>query len=399
MQSQSLRFGDGRTIAIQPADSTDITFFAGPTAQVDPVAAVKLAVDSPIEFPPLKHALVEGDTIAIAADPETPELRKVLAGLIEYLREAGADDITVVTVDDGVQTESPIQGANVELHRPDDQDSLSYLAASKEGEPIYVNRTLFDADLVLAVGPVRFDRAPGHYGDLGGLFPQFSDAKTISRFRRPDQNRTTRLHNQRNNEADEATWLLGVQFAIQVAANAANSVHEIVAGHARAVCGESQRHLSGWRFQPKQRAKLVIAGISGDASQQSWPAFSRALAAARQVVEDEGAIVICTELRESVGAGLACLANQSEDTTARDLEQVDSADALSAMLIQDTTDRAHLYLLSEIDPSLVESWGAAPIANASEINRLAQSFQTCIVLQGAQHISVEFNDHASVDLP
>lgn len=396
MNPQTLSYGLGGSITIQPKPNAELTFFSGPapTAGVDAVTAVKQAVDAPIEFPPLQHALVAGDKIAIAADPETPQLREVLAGLVQYLVESGASpgDIAIVTANDGVQQEKPIQGVAVHLHQPDVQDSLSYLAASKEGEAIYVNRMLFDADMVLSVGPLRFDDAHGSFGELGGFFPLFSDSKTINRFRRPDQTRSHRQHEKRSHEADEAAWLLGVQFAIQVAADSNNNVQAIVAGHSQAVNSESQHHLKQWRFEPPRRAEMVVAGITGDASQQTWQTFSRALAAAAEAVEDNGAIVLCTELNESVGAGFSCLTDAEED-----LEQVESADAFAAALLRDAASRAHVYLLSNLDPQLVENWGAAPVDDPQDIDRLAKSFQSCIVLQGAQHAWVRISDPAAID--
>ena len=69
----------------------------------------------------------------------------------------------------------------LETHDPTDRDDLGYLAASKEGKPIYVNRVLHDADVVLPISCLRPDSALGYHGVFGGLFPTFSDEQTIFR--------------------------------------------------------------------------------------------------------------------------------------------------------------------------------------------------------------------------
>ena len=70
-------------------------------------------------------------------------------------------------------------------HDPADRRQLAYLAANEAGEAILVNRALHDADVVLPVGCLRADEAAGYFGIHGALFPAFSDAKTLQRFRGP----------------------------------------------------------------------------------------------------------------------------------------------------------------------------------------------------------------------
>ena len=51
------------------------------------------------------------------------------------------------------------------------------------GRGILINRALHEADVVLPVGCLRSDKSAGYFGIHGGIFPTFSDAKTIQRFR------------------------------------------------------------------------------------------------------------------------------------------------------------------------------------------------------------------------
>ena len=63
------------------------------------------------------------------------------------------------------------------VHDPVDRVQLSYLAASTEAKPIYVNRALSDADLVIPIGCLHPEGALGYFGVYSGIFPAFSDAR------------------------------------------------------------------------------------------------------------------------------------------------------------------------------------------------------------------------------
>ena len=47
----------------------------------------------------------------------------------------------------------------IHVHDPAHRDSLSYLAASSDGRPIYIHRAIHDADLVVSIGCLRPDDA------------------------------------------------------------------------------------------------------------------------------------------------------------------------------------------------------------------------------------------------
>ena len=68
-------------------------------------------------------------------------------------------------------------------HDPADRRQLAYLAASESGEAILLNRALHEADVVLSVGCLHGDQSAGYFGIHGAIYPTFSDAKTLQRFR------------------------------------------------------------------------------------------------------------------------------------------------------------------------------------------------------------------------
>ncbi|QDU96981.1 lactate racemase domain-containing protein [Lignipirellula cremea] len=396
--SQTIRYGlQGVVTLTSPLDLIfgDIDL---PLPIDDPAAAVAAALDHPLEFPPLSQATAPGDRVAIAIDGRTPCAAAIVAGVVLSLRQSGAepDEIRVVVANcdaaglELLKSQLPADLASsleFEVHEPSVKEAHSYLCVSKDGKPIQVNRSLFDADVVLPIGMLRLDDSLGYLGVHGDLFPNFSDEATQARFRAPSSSEIAVHQRRRRAEADEAAWLMGVQFTIQVVPGPGDSLFHVLAGEANRVLQEGARLCeAAWLREVPQRADLVIAAIEGGSDQQTWENFGRALFAASQAVQDDGAIVICTDLETPPGPALQRLMGPGEsDHSHADIRRDRSTDALSASLLADVLQRQHVYLLSKLDDDLVEEMGLAPIASPEDIDRLSRRFDTCLVLANAQH--------------
>ncbi len=120
-------------------------------------------------------------------------------------------------------------------HDPADRKRLSYLAASAEGKPIYLDRALADADLVIPIGCQRLDSVLGYFGLNSGLFPTFSDAKNLERYRAPLAARSPVQLRRMREEVDQVSWLLGVHFLVQVIPAGDEEILAVLAGRTGAV--------------------------------------------------------------------------------------------------------------------------------------------------------------------
>lgn len=175
----------------------------------DPAAAARQAVESPLDHPPLSAAVVPGDRIVLAVEPGVPQAAAIVAGVIRALLAGGVDglDITVVSTggtevecgpsatDSNAPDTAPeptsfllgelppeLRAGIAEIrHRPEDAGSLAYLAATDDADPIYLNRRLCDADLVVPIGVQRLEESIGYLGLAGGVYPTFSDVASRQR--------------------------------------------------------------------------------------------------------------------------------------------------------------------------------------------------------------------------
>ena len=70
-----------------------------------------------------------------------------------------------------------------EVHNPDIPEELAYLTATLEGEPIRLNKTLVDADVVLPICTNLPNSIFGYAGFFHDLFPLYTETDTILRLR------------------------------------------------------------------------------------------------------------------------------------------------------------------------------------------------------------------------
>lgn len=166
-----LKYGDSGSLTIEIPTEAILVDFSTPrgTPLDDPSAAVAAAVSTPLEFPRLQDATIPGDRIVLAVDRGVPQMPAVVAGVIHTLIDGGVQPRNLEIVlaasvdessDDPLSDLSDLIRPEIQVSRHDayDRESLAYLAASKDAHPIYFNRKLADADVVLPISTLRLDQ-------------------------------------------------------------------------------------------------------------------------------------------------------------------------------------------------------------------------------------------------
>jgi len=393
-----LRYGNQSAVELEIEPAALLADCKAPrgSAIADVPAAVAEAIQKPLEFPSLSQAAVPGDRVVLALDQAVPQSAAIVAVVVQELLTAGvsAHDISILCAnvaqpcDPREQLDEDLH-ASVQLatHDPADRGQLSYLGATHEGKPIYVNRLIYDADLVITIGCLRLEESLGYHGVSGSLFPTFSDSKSLQRYRSPAAVESPVQHKRLSKEADEVLWQLGAMFTVQVVPGAGEDVLHVLAGETAAVFAHGkQLCAAAWSFEVPRRASLVVAGIEGDASQQTWENVARALSAALRAVATDGSIALCTDLTENLGPALQQLAAADDRQAAlRRIIKERPGDALPATQLLHALERGRVYLLSRLQENVVEELGIAPVSNPEQLARLTSHHDSCIVLSNAQY--------------
>lgn len=390
---------------VDPADGGPPAVYGAPQGRPpeDLGAAVAGALQRPLDYPPLPRSTTPGDRVVLAIDHGLPQAARVVAATVGCLVDAGVDPDgisvlrTPADLDEHVEDPCRLLPAalrrRIDLltHDPRDRRQLAYLAANAAGEPILLNRAIHDADLVLPVGCLHAETAAGYYGIHGTVFPAFSDQRTLARFRSLG---TLAGGGARKREliaeVDEVAWLLGINFTIQLVPASGAAVLHVVAGQSDAVRRRGRElYRAAWDCPVRRRASLVVASIEGEADQQTWQNFGRALATALDLVDEGGSVAVCCDLASSPGPAIRRMAAaNSRQAALRRIRKERPDDALPAAQLARALEHTKVYLLSRLEASLVEDLDMIYLAAPEELSRLARQHASCILLSNAPHAIV-----------
>jgi nickel-dependent lactate racemase len=364
----------------------------------DPAAAVRDALENPLGFPALRRALTPDDHVVIVLDERLPGLAKLLTPLLEHVGQAGVSPETITLLSPptaaahGWLDELPdvFQDVHVEAHDPTNRRQLSYLATTRRGRRLYLNRTAVDADQLVVLSGRGYDPLLGYAGAAGLLYPALSDETTR-------QEMCDRLSLAVpgtvpwpvRREAEEVAWLLGAPFLVQIIEGAGEEIAHVVAGLAD-TSEEAHRLLDArWRGTVAQRADTVLAAVSGDPARHGFAELAGALSAAARVVVPNGRIILLSRAEPELGAGAALLRQAESPGQGLDqLRQHKPADMAAAFQWASTMQKHRVYLLSGLHAETAEELFTTPLDHAGQVQRLLATGGSYLVLPDAHKILV-----------
>jgi nickel-dependent lactate racemase len=374
-----------------------------PAALADPAAVVRAALEEPYGFPALRRALTPDDHVAIVIDEELPRLGELLVPLLEHVHSAGIapEAMTLLCAPSSSRQAwiddlpDAFQDVRVEVSDPDDRRRLAYLATTRQGKRLYLNRTLVEADQIVVLSARHYDPLLGYSGAEGSLYPALSDRQT-----RQEMNQRVNLTvpeaapRPAQREATETAWLLGAPFFVQVIESVGDGVAQVVAGTTEA-SREGQRLLdANWRCGVSRPADLVVAGLSGDPSRHGIAALSAALACAARVVQPGGRIALLSQAEPVLGAEFDLLrgADDPREVLQR-LRGKQTVELAPVLQWAAAAAQAHVNLLSGLADETVEELFATPLHQVREVQRLLDAGGSCLFLPDAHKMIAVLEQH------
>jgi nickel-dependent lactate racemase len=358
----------------------------------DPAAAVREALETPLGFPALRRALTPDDHVVVVVDEHLACLPELLTPVLQHVCEARVAPEAITLLCPATSIRQPwvdelpevFEDVRLEVHDPSDRRHLSYLAATRHGRRIYLNRTAVDADQLIVLTRRGYDPLLGYAGAEGALFPALSDEATLQDTAdkltmMPPGKTAWPLHQ----EATEVAWLLGAPFMVQIIEGADGEVANVVAGLLE-TSGEGQRLLDArWRLEVERPADTVIATLTGDPARHDFASLAQALACAARVVKPGGHIVLLTEAGPDLGPGADVL--RGADDPAQVLTLVRDKKAPNAPAVfqwASAGKQATIYLLSRLPGESAEELFSVPLDNAGQVQRVVGA-GSCLVIPDA----------------
>jgi nickel-dependent lactate racemase len=396
---QTLRFGDGQSISLE-LDAGQLAFRHEPPAPARNVARqIQEQLESPLDFPALELALVPSDNVVLALDRHVPVAETLIAAIWPVLerRSIAPENVTILQPaswqrehlrDPRSQLPSPVREAmRWILHDATDASRERFLANSANGDRIYLDQAVVDADFVLPIGTVEFDPLLGFRSAASAIFPGLSNIDSMAKTRgqdhaelRPDDDRPLRQLQ------DEVAWLLGVQFGIQALPGRHGSLAGTICGALEATTSAAQKWLrKNWLVERPQRSEVVVAAVEFDAEATAWERLGAAVQTARNLVQRGGKIVLLTNLKaEPLEAFQFLQRSETPREALKPLRLEAPPGLIPAGRIASAADWATVYLLSELESGLVESLFMTPLDTSAEVARLLARGGDCVLLESAQ---------------
>ncbi|MEM9185769.1 MAG: lactate racemase domain-containing protein [Planctomycetota bacterium] len=391
----TLHVGAGRRLQIETEAEIGSPGASG-VADVPAAECAAAAARQPLGYPPLSACLVPDDRVAIALGEGVPCFEEMLAGLVTALEDAGVDPgaVTIVAADrrdaEHLMTSPLGNRCEVVSHDASDDEQLCFAGVTHSEQQVLLNRRLVDADVVIPLTCARgpSDGSAGGGGVFADLYPAFADATA---WQTPPTTRASCDGHRFTSLSDEVGWLLGCTLVAQAVPSRTGGVAAVFVGPPEAVQTAAQDLTARlWRQAVNRRANLVIATLSGDCREQTWENVGRAVELAERLTSDGGALALCTELDEPLDDSLAAvLACGDPDQAYRVLASSDAPGASAAAKLLSAQERGPVYFMSHLPPDWVEEVGLAPVADEAELSRLASRRTTCIIVEGAQHATVD----------
>jgi nickel-dependent lactate racemase len=361
-------------------------------ALADPAAAVRAALETPLGFPPLRRALTPDDHVVVVLDEHLPHLAELLTPVLEHISEAhvAPEAITLLTPASGGgqrwidDLPEAFEDVRVEAHDPKDRKKLSYLATTRRGRRIYVNRTAVDADQLVILCRPNVDPllAPG---GAGMLYPALGDEATRQELaeRLADAAPGT-LARGLHDEAAEVAWLLGAPFLVQVVEGSGDEIAHVIGGPVDTADEAERLYEARWRQRAARLVDTVVATVRGGAGRHDFADLARALAHAAPLVEPEGRIVLLSEVEPRLGPAAALLRQAGDPSAALELLRKEKPPGLAAALQwAAAARRAQVYLLSGLPAAEAEELLVTPMDNAGQTQRLLRRGGSCLILEDA----------------
>ena len=372
---------------------------------------IKASLANPTNYPSLVDSIVPGDHVVLAVDPTVPQLRDVIAGVILALGETEAGQIDAVLWDEATEEQIAMVGeemgpsSKVIRHHGDLRRDVRYLAADQSADPIYVNRLLVDADLVLPIASGRLV-SDQEQQDRTGIYPMLVDSASRKRFASGAAQDVA---------ASQTAWLLGVQMMLSVVPGLPSSngvdgqVDRILAG-AIGWVGEQLAEQAEAELSSREQADLVVAVVE-QGTTQTWDNAIRAIQAAATIAAEDATIVLWSQINDPIPSISQDALEEDDDLVVADIHAENSeapgpdadedfpawnADVALARELAELSSKFRLLIRSQLDDEAVEMAGFGAIADVDQLNRLSRGFGVGCVLRRASYLASAASTPGSV---
>jgi nickel-dependent lactate racemase len=385
---QRIELAYGRQTLAVDIPTANLAAILRPARPDHPPAEPALLADAlahPIGAPPLRNFARPGQRVAIVTSDITrpcPSAR-LLPLILAELSAAGVrdPDITVVaalglhrpmTGPELAQMAGPAVYERVHVVNHDPADVVP-LGATSRGTPVAIFRPVVEADLRICLGNLELHYFVGYSGGAKAIVPGCAARETVAanhaHMTHPDARAARLESNPVRLDLEEAAGLVGVDWILNVLVDGDHRVVGAVAGDVTAAHRHGCRLVAGRNVvKLEERADVVLVSAGGHPKDLNLYQAQKALDNAAQAVRDGGAIILLAECGEGLGNATfqEWMVDARPDEILARIRREFVLGGHKAAAIASVLRRAAVYLVSALDPGLVQRCSMVPFERVGE---------------------------------
>lgn len=349
-------------------------------------ADVVHALENPIGSPRLRDIVKPGEKIAIITSDITRPMPtyKVMPALLNELAAAGVDfkDVTLVFALGSHRKQSPeeqkrlagdVAYGKINVVDSDPEDCV-HMGVTANGTPVDITRVVAEADRRIALGNIEFHYFAGYSGGYKAVMPGVSTPAAIQSNHklmiRPESCAGRLEGNPVREDIEEAGRICGLDFILNVVLDEHKNIVKVV-------CGDPVKaHRVGAAFLDKLYTKeidcgadIVIVSQGGAPKDLNLYQTQKALDNSKHAVKDGGIIILIGSCAEGYGEHTFedwMLNSESPDDLVNKIRRNFVLGGHKAAAIGMVLQRADIYLVSDMDPALVQRSFMKPYSSAQQ---------------------------------
>lgn len=349
-------------------------------------ADVMHALENPIGSPRLRDIVKPGEKIAIITSDITRPMPtyKVMPALLDELAAAGVDfkDVTLVFALGSHRKQSPeeqkrlagdVAYGKINVVDSDPEDCV-HMGVTANGTPVDITRVVAEADRRIALGNIEFHYFAGYSGGYKAVMPGVSTPAAIQSNHklmiRPESCAGRLEGNPVREDIEEAGRICGLDFILNVVLDEHKNIVKVV-------CGDPVKaHRVGAAFLDKLYTKeidcgadIVIVSQGGAPKDLNLYQTQKALDNSKHAVKDGGIIILIGSCAEGYGEHTFedwMLNSESPDDLVNKIRRNFVLGGHKAAAIGMVLQRADIYLVSDMDPALVQRSFMKPYSSAQQ---------------------------------
>ncbi|MEQ1903629.1 MAG: lactate racemase domain-containing protein [Pirellulaceae bacterium] len=350
---------------------------------IDSLASqVRSALSQPQDYPPFADSILPDDHVAIVVESPLPRVNEVVELVAVQIAEGRNVQVTIVvtpTAWEHFWKDRPTT-FTVVSHDAADPQTLARLAIDRDDEPLYVNRVLFDADVVIPIGCLSVRE---RMQNQDCVVPAFLGRENQERFVSSTNSEKRRLIRMVSEN-------LGTFAGCQVVLGPGGEVDLVLSGESESIRESAIDCLEkNWKYILQERYPVVLGTLESPAYAQTWDELAGALVTARTCAAAGGALVLVTQLSHRPPRDLRAALDGT----------LGAASSKASKLVQQVAEIAALhpiYLVSALKQADVENLGIGHVTNLMELTRLIERNGAALLVRDADQAVVEFSEQVPV---